>query len=63
MIFVWIQHLHALVQRQAQSERLDPLRNHRPAAKQHRLRNAVIDHGLHCAQHAVILALGIDDAA
>ena len=45
----------------AQAEALDPALDHRGTADQDRLRQALVDHDLHRAQHALVLALGIDD--
>ena len=36
--------------------------DHRAAAEQDRLGDALVQHGLHRAQHPLVLAFGIDDA-
>ena len=50
----------ALADREA--EALEPRLDHPRAADQDRARDLVLDDGLHRAQHALVLALGIDDA-
>jgi hypothetical protein len=40
---------------------LDPLLENRGPADQDRLRKTFVDDDLHCAQHALVLALGVGD--
>ena len=63
MIGLGIDDAHLLVEIQPQLQRLAALLDHRSAADQHRMGQGFIHHRLYRAQHALILALGIDDAA
>ena len=44
-----------------QSHLVNPLTDHVPLTEQQRRRQALVDDGLHGAQHPLVLALGIDD--
>ena len=53
---------HVLAQAQAQAEFLDARQQHGGTAHQDGTRQAFVDDDLHGAQHALIFALGEDDA-
>ena len=58
-----IHQLDLLAGPHAQAEPLEALRHHLRPADDDRLREALVDHDLHRAQHALVLALGVGDAA